>query len=99
MPLSAEWRWSYESLVRLLTGPPMSIFAGAGLGLLALMFLPVLIALLRRRLLVAFVAFIMVLVSIPALVHPLAGIAIWLAALCVGAFAGPRKVIVVQRTP
>jgi hypothetical protein len=76
----------------------MSIFAGAGVGLLAFMFLPVLIALLRGRLVAAFVAFIMVIVSIPALIHPIVGIAIWLIALCIGAFAGSRRVIIVERT-
>ena len=61
------------------------------------MFLPVVIALPRGRWLVAFVAFVMVLASIPALIHPVAGVVIWLFALCVGAFAGPRKIIVVER--
>ncbi len=46
----------------------MSTFAGLGLGVLAFMFLPVLIALLRGRILVAFVVFIFVIASIPALV-------------------------------
>jgi hypothetical protein len=76
----------------------MSMVAGAGLGLLAFMFLPVLIALLRRRILLAFVVFIMVIVSIPALIHPIVGMAVWLAALCVSGFAGARKVIIVERT-
>jgi hypothetical protein len=75
----------------------MSMIAGAGLGLLAFMFLPVLIALLRRRLLVAFVVFIIVIVSIPALIHPIVGMAIWLIALCISAFAGSRRVIIVER--
>ena len=74
-----------------------SFLAGAGLGLLALMFLPVLIAVLRGRWLVAFVALAMVLVSIVALIHPLFGVAVWLLALCVGAFAGGPRVIVVER--
>ncbi len=75
----------------------MSTFAGLGLGLLALMFLPVLVALLRRRIIVAFVVFIFVIVSIPTLIHPFIGIAIWLVALCISAFAGSRKVIIVER--
>lgn len=75
----------------------MSTFAGLGLGVLAFMFLPVLIALLRGRILVAFVVFIFVIASIPALVFPFVGIAIWLVALCISAFAGSRKVIVVER--
>jgi hypothetical protein len=75
----------------------MSIFAGAGLGLLALIFLPVLVALLRRRFLVAFVVLIMVIASIPALIRPAVGMAIWLIGLCVSAFAGSRKIIVVER--
>jgi hypothetical protein len=66
----------------------VSTFAGFGLGLLALMFLPVLIALLRGRLLVAFVVFIFVVVSIPTLMFPVAAIAIWLVALCISAFGG-----------
>ena len=74
-----------------------SLFAGAGIVLLILMFLPVLIAVLRGRVLVAFVALIMVVVSIFALIHPLVGVVIWLAALCVGAFAGGRKVVIVER--
>ncbi|MGD0720798.1 MAG: hypothetical protein ABR970_07080 [Roseiarcus sp.] len=74
-----------------------SFLAGAGLGLLALMFLPVLIAVLRGRWLVAFVALAMVLVSIVALIHPPFGVAVWLLALCVGAFAGGPRVIVVER--
>lgn len=74
-----------------------SLFAGAGIALLVLMFLPVLIAILRGRLLVAFVAFIIVVVSIFALIHPFVGIVIWIVALCVGAFAGGRKVVVVER--
>jgi hypothetical protein len=76
----------------------MSMVAGAGLGLLAFMFLPVLIALLRRRILLAFIVFIMVIVSIPARIHPIVGMAVWLTALCVGAFAGARRVIIVERT-
>ena len=74
-----------------------TFFAGFGLGLLALMFLPVLIAVLRGRLLVAVVAFLIVLVSIVALIHPLVGMALWLVALCVGSFAGSPKVIVIER--
>ena len=74
-----------------------SLFAGAGILLLVLMFLPVVIAILRGRMLVAFVALIMVVLSIFALIHPLVGVAIWLVALCVGAFAGGRKVVVVER--
>jgi hypothetical protein len=76
----------------------MSIFAGAGVGLLALMFLPVLVALLRRRFLVAFVVLVMVIASIPALIHPIVGMAIWLVALCIGAFAGSPKTIIVERS-
>ncbi len=75
----------------------MPMIAGAGLGLLAFVFLPVVVALLRRRVLVAFVVFIMVIVSIPALIHPIVGMAIWLVALCIGAFAGSRMVIIVER--
>ncbi len=75
----------------------LSFFTGAGLALLALMFLPVLIALLRRRFLVAVVAFIIVLVSIVALIHPFVGAVLWLVALCVGSFAGSPKVIVIER--
>ncbi len=75
----------------------MSMIAGAGLGLLAFMFLPVIVALLRRRVLVAFVVFVRVIVSIPALFHPIVGMAIWLVALCIGAFAGTRTVIIVER--
>jgi hypothetical protein len=75
----------------------MGILAGSGLALLALMFLPVLIALLRGRLLVAFVVFVMVLVSIVAIAFPVLAIVIWLAALCIGAFAGQKKVIVIER--
>jgi hypothetical protein len=76
----------------------MSAFAGLGLGFLALMFLPVLIALFRGRLLVAFVVLIFVIVAIPALFFPIVGIAIWLVALCISAFAGSRKVIVIERS-
>ncbi len=54
-----------------------TFFAGFRLGLLPLMFLPVLIAILRGRLLVAVVAFLIVLVSIVALIHPLVGMALW----------------------
>jgi hypothetical protein len=75
----------------------MGIFAGSGLALLALMFLPVLIALLRGRLLVSFVAFVMVLVSIVTLFFPVLAVVIWLAVLCIGAFAGQKKVIVIER--
>jgi len=76
----------------------MSVFAGSGLALLAVMFLPVLIALFRRRLLVALVTLVMVVVSVFAIVFPVLAIVIWLAALCTGAFAGGgRKVIVVQQ--
>ncbi|MGA2041969.1 MAG: hypothetical protein ABSG83_01220 [Roseiarcus sp.] len=77
-----------------------SFLAGAGLGLLALMFLPVLIAVLRGRWLVALVALVMVLVSIVGLIHPPFGVAVWLIALCVGAFAGrPRVIVVARRGP
>ena len=75
----------------------MGIFAGSGLALLALMFLPVLIALLRGRLLVSFVAFVMVLVSIVTLFFPVLAVVIGLAVLCIGAFAGQKKVIVIER--
>jgi hypothetical protein len=75
----------------------MSIFAGIGVGLLAFMFLPVVIALLRGRFLVAFVVLFFVMVSVPALIHPFIGIAIWLVALCISAFAGSRKVIIAER--
>jgi hypothetical protein len=75
----------------------LSFLTGAGIGILALMFLPVLIALLRRRFLVAVVALAIVLVSIPALIHPLFGMLLWLVALCVGSFAGARKVLVIER--
>jgi len=75
----------------------MGIFAGLSLTLIALMFLPVLIAFLRGRLLVSFIVFVMVLASIVALVFPMLAIVIWLAAFCVGAFAGQKKVIVIQR--
>ena len=75
----------------------LHFLAGAGLGLLALMFLPVLIAVLRGRWLVAFVAFLIVLVSIVALVHPPFAVAVWLLALCVSAFAGGPRVVIVER--
>jgi len=75
----------------------LSFLTGAGLGVLALMFLPVLIALLRRRFLVAIVSLIIVIISIPALIHPLVGAAFWVVALCVGAFAGGSKAVVVER--
>ncbi len=76
----------------------LHFLAGAGLGLLAFMFLPVLIAILRGRWLVAFVALLIVLVSIVALViHLPFGVAVWLLALCVSAFAGGPRVVIVER--
>jgi hypothetical protein len=74
------------------------VLTGFGLAVLAVMFLPVLIALIRRRFLVALVVFVMVIVSMPFLTFPIATVGIWLAALCVGAFAGSQKVIVIGRT-
>jgi hypothetical protein len=74
------------------------VLTGFGLTVLAVMFLPVLIALIRRRFLVALVVFVMVIVSMPFLMFPVAAVGIWLAALCVSAFAGSQKVIVIERT-
>ena len=68
----------------------------------AVMFLPVPIALLRRRFVAALVVAVMIIVATFALVVPVLGwffgATVWLIALCVGAFAGSRKVIVMQRT-
>ena len=75
----------------------LSTIAGIGIGLIAIMFLPVLIALLRGRFLVALVVFVMVVVSIFALHTLIFGVIIWIAALCVSAFAGRPKVIIVNR--
>jgi hypothetical protein len=74
------------------------VLTGFGLTVLAVMFLPVLIALIRHRFLVALVVFVMVIVSMPFLTFPVAAVVIWLAALCIGAFAGSQKVIVIERT-
>jgi hypothetical protein len=61
----------------------VSTFVGLGLGLLALMFLPPLVALLRGQFLISFIVFTFVIMSILALIPPVVVIAIWLAALCV----------------
>jgi hypothetical protein len=61
-----------------------------------LAFLPPIVGLLRGRLLAAFVAGIFVLASIPASVFPPLAIVIWLAALCVGAFAGRKRIMIVR---
>ena len=74
------------------------MLTGSGLALLAVMFLPVLIALIRRKFLVALVVFVMVVVSIPALLFPIVAVLIWLAALCLSAFAGSPKIIVMDRS-
>ena len=74
-----------------------SLFAGAGIALLVLMFLPVLIAILRGgRSPPSSPSSSSWCRSSPS-IHPFVGIVIWIVALCVGAFAGGRKVVVVER--
>jgi hypothetical protein len=63
----------------------------------ALAFLPPILGLMRGRFIAAFVAGIFVLVSIPAAVFPPLAIVIWLVALCIGAFVGRKRAVIVVR--